>query len=1338
MLLIFTTAYSSECVEINADPNTHSVNIQSSDIVSTTIEYQVNRYIISEVTIDGQTFTQFQAFPRESMIMERGAPELPRINRSLVIPDDGAMGYEVLSSEYIEIGDIDIAPSKGALLRSIDPESVPYEFSDIYNIDEFYPSELITMRKPYIIRDYRGMVVEFNAFQYNPVKRILRIYTKVEIEVKKTAPGGENTILRSTPIRKIDPQFDKIYRRHFVNWSGFDYPSLLESGSMLIICHDDFIDEMEEFIAWKNQRGIFTEIVPASEAGATPSAIKDYIDDYYRNNNLGYVLLVGDAAQIPTFTADTDGDGKYSLLTGNDNYPEIFVGRFSAETSEQVLTQVERTIDYEKYPDPALSWYHEGFVIGSTEGPFPSHYNEHDYTHMTNIAYKLLDHTYTQIDSAYDNWCTMQMAIDFINEGNSILYYAGHGGPEGWGTTGISTAEVNEFTNSNMLPHIVSVACNTGQFEEYTCLGEAWLRATHNITGEPTGAIGFYGSVEGMTGPAPLHMQDECIDLLVADSMWTLGGLCYNGAMYMMDMEPGTGEWEFNNLCIFGDPSVSLRGGIPLDLSVYHSPELLAGMQSFNLTVTSQGSPVKGLMVCCMNNEEYVTTVTNNSGQAVITFAEPLSGLEPLHLTISGGDAIPYIVQIPVVFPANACLVYEDHTIQDDLTGNGNGQLEFFETVELSVTLGNNGAMPYPGGYITLDCENQLVTITRDSAWMEELDPGESVTLNRAFEFSLAPGLTNYDPIIFDISESGGNLQFSVVCHAPEIEFMDLLVDDRVGGNGDSLLSPGESAEFLVTVVNSGSYIGEDITANLSCGHPDISILINTYNPGDIEIGTTARLQFTVSASNSFYPPGLYIEFDLDISGDHGYETQDDFATTIGDPGFAPTGPDEYGYSAYDSGDYPFFTEYDWIELVPDSGGTGHMIPFTQIDEVYHLAIPFDFQYYGIVYDSLTITTPGHICMGVTNELDYTATSIPNLDGPPAMICPVWGDLDPAGATVGGDAGGVWYEYDPAGHYLVIEYNYVPWYAAAYGDHTTYEIILYDPEYYPTITGDGQIKFQFKVFEAWGPTGIENETEDIGLEYRYGDNYSATALPLADESAVLFSTPPLLPDLLITIIPLSPPIIVPATGGTFEFNISLENQSEDPQLTDVWAEIFTPLGSTVGPTINAPGITISAGQTIDRDRTQIVPANAPGGTYIYKGYIGEYPWVVAQTDSFTFEKSGSADGEINGAAEWQCFGEEFTGTIVKADTPTEYSLMQNYPNPFNPVTTIAYTLPEAAKVKLTVFNTIGQQVAVLVDGFQESGYKSVEFDAGMLSSGIYFYRIEAGSFTYMKKMVLIK
>jgi hypothetical protein len=89
-------------------------------------------------------------------------------------------------------------------------------------------------------------------------------------------------------------------------------------------------------------------------------------------------------------------------------------------------------------------------------------------------------------------------------------------------------------------------------------------------------------------------------------------------------------------------------------------------------------------------------------------------------------------------------------------------------------------------------------------------------------------------------------------------------------------------------------------------------------------------------------------------------------------------------------------------------------------------------------------------------------------------------------------------------------------------------------------------------------------------------------------------------------------------------------------------------------------------------------------------------------------------------------------------TPQSYALHQNYPNPFNPTTVINFDLPVSGTISLKVFDLLGREVATLVDGRMEAGFHQVTFDASRLTSGVYFYRIQAGSFSETKRLVLLK
>jgi len=88
--------------------------------------------------------------------------------------------------------------------------------------------------------------------------------------------------------------------------------------------------------------------------------------------------------------------------------------------------------------------------------------------------------------------------------------------------------------------------------------------------------------------------------------------------------------------------------------------------------------------------------------------------------------------------------------------------------------------------------------------------------------------------------------------------------------------------------------------------------------------------------------------------------------------------------------------------------------------------------------------------------------------------------------------------------------------------------------------------------------------------------------------------------------------------------------------------------------------------------------------------------------------------------------------------PANYELKQNYPNPFNPVTNIDYSIPKNSEVKLTVYDMTGKEVSVLVSEFKQAGRYTVSFNAVKKASGVYYYKLQAGDFTEVKKMILVK
>ena len=142
--------------------------------------------------------------------------------------------------------------------------------------------------------------------------------------------------------------------------------------------------------------------------------------------------------------------------------------------------------------------------------------------------------------------------------------------------------------------------------------------------------------------------------------------------------------------------------------------------------------------------------------------------------------------------------------------------------------------------------------------------------------------------------------------------------------------------------------------------------------------------------------------------------------------------------------------------------------------------------------------------------------------------------------------------------------------------------------------------------------------------------------------------------------------------------------------------------------------------------------SAPLAPFNFGAGLGDGYWKLVITDTAT--------GDTGVLTNW-CLQVTYScpvGGIQTIEIPNFYSLSQNYPNPFNPSTTIKFTMPKGDNVKLVIFDILGREVKTLVNEFKSSGSYEVNFDASTLSSGVYFYRLEAGEFTDTKRMLLVK
>lgn len=251
-----------------------SVAVLESNDTRTVVRFELEGFFKSEVLINGQTYNEIK-LDTEPVLCFEGQPALPHVSRAIIIPDNAKMRLKVISSDYTDFPETPVVPSKGLVPPSVKLDEVPYTFGAVYQSSGWYPSEVVAISPPFILRDYRGTVIDLFPFQYEPQSQTLRVYTSVTVEVLNVGPGESSVLSHRIEPLRLAADFDLIYQRRFINYdfhratrqaaAGAAYTPLADFGEMLIIVYDDFYDSIAAFAEWKLQKGIKTTVVRVSE-----------------------------------------------------------------------------------------------------------------------------------------------------------------------------------------------------------------------------------------------------------------------------------------------------------------------------------------------------------------------------------------------------------------------------------------------------------------------------------------------------------------------------------------------------------------------------------------------------------------------------------------------------------------------------------------------------------------------------------------------------------------------------------------------------------------------------------------------------------------------------------------------------------------------------------------------------------------------------------------------------------------------------------------------------------------------------------------------------------------
>ncbi len=432
--------------------------------------------------------------------------------------------------------------------------------------------------------------------------------------------------------------------------------------------------------------------------------------------------------------------------------------------------------------------------------------------------------------------------------------------------------------------------------------------------------------------------------------------------------------------------------------------------------------------------------------------------------------------------------------------GNLNYIWESGETVTLLCLITVQGTDSTINSIGTLTTSDGYVTINNGTANMGTLHRNDTVWA--AFNVTAAAGTPGDHQAVFNLNlaHTGGNMDFPVTVYInplPNISYLNYTV---TGGNGNSYLEPGETANLIVKVKNEGHTRAVNLAGTLRESSTYLTLVDSLGSWGTIAINDSAQNAgdyFTLSAASGT-PIGTPIPLIIRFTSGSFVDTFT-FNITVGKLMPSDTG---YYYTYWSHGPYQQAPVYSWYAI--DTSQTAHV--GTSLghsdDQTSTVILPFTFRYYGVAYTQLSICSNGWVAMGSTASTDYTNSGIPGTDGPPAMVGGIWDDLNP-GATGPADD---YYYNDATNHRFVVEWFRVPHYGST--NIENFEITLYDPAFYPTPTNDGEIIVQYRnaMSETDNTLGIENSAQTLGIQYFLDGTYHSLAVPVTDTFALKYTT----------------------------------------------------------------------------------------------------------------------------------------------------------------------------------------------------------------------------------------
>ncbi len=1130
---------------------------------------------------------------------------------------------------------------------------------------ETTPSVPVTVQEEGYLRDLRVVALRVSAA---PVRLSLTY-----------SPGG-------TYPQAVAPAFLPLYLRYVVNARALGLraqepspgTSTLNGARYLIIVPDEWLDEILPLARWKTQKGMLARVVPLSVTGSSAPQIKSYIQTAYDTWDIKpeYLLLVGNAAHIPF----ENTDNYYVRVAGNDIFIDILPGRLPAANAAEVQVMVTKTLKYDLALASDTLWYLKATTVVREDGDADDSIY---YADMAFATERFRRHGYIHIDHFFaDSGHSASDVINAVNDGRSFVFYRGQGVGNWWPPFQVDPYQTQ---NGDKLPIVVSTTCATIDPYQGGSAGEQWMTA--GTPGQLKGAVGFFGTTTVRSHVA--HIRSAVAQGFFAgvfDSlMETYGQVCENGRLNLYQMYADLPD--YNGFTTLGDPEIPLRTRPPLAFTVQYPNLLHLADTAVEFTVwKDMGSPVQGALVCVYQDTTvYAYGYTDPQGQVLL----PLEGLHTghLHFTVTKRnfrplkDSIPVIAEGPYPMPMGI-------TVDDQESPVPDGQPNPGEALYLGVLVKNVGIAPVHNLVLHLQTETPGIEILDSLAEVANLNAGDSVQLLHAWRVRLSPQLRDRDTLRFSVTFTSdeGTWHHALPIlgvSAPVFQILGLQVDDSPPlGNGNGIAEPGENVALYPQVVNVGHQATQE---SRLVGLADVYVVFSdpqAVGPGVAPGDTTALTNPAHVRIAPTTPSNIIVSLRFAVASPaYTYLYQDtvNALLSIGgtDTASAPVGPDAYGYYIYDDTDTLTLQApvFHWTEIAPP--GPGQEVPrVAHADaDTATLPLPFAFVFYGDTFTQVGVASNGFLELGGSTYRFGSNTPIPNPEGPRNLVAPFWDDLDPS------QGGSVYYWSDTANHRWIVEFREIPHFND--GSPETFQVVLYDPAYWSTVTGDGVIEIFYQTVSdpSSCTVGIESPDATTGLQYLYNGSYAEHAAPLVAYRALRITTDP----------PYYPVDVWVHTTGYLEVSDAPSSSANgwiEPGDSVVLTLEVTNSGTSPAHNL-ALTLTSLHPQVQMLDSVITVGTLAPGDTLRHLQYL---LWIAPSFPDSSALLRFTAHSDTRTDEEYLELPLYTLQVQETSPHPAVLRLGPVYPNPVRARTVLQVTLPQEAPLRIALYDLQGRRL----------------------------------------------